>query len=130
VKYLLDTNAIIRLARRQPEFERRLSANTPDDFGLSVIVRHELYFGAYKSRDVKSNLDNIASIEFQIVPFEDEDARCAGEIRARLASLGTPIGPYDTLIAGQALARDLIIVTHNTREFSRVEGLRIEDWES
>ena len=68
-------------------------------------------------------------MSFQLVNFDNEDARCAGEIRATLAARGTPIGPYDTLIAGQAQARGLILVIHNTREFNRVEGLRIEDWE-
>jgi tRNA(fMet)-specific endonuclease VapC len=61
--------------------------------------------------------------------FSREDAREAGEIRATLAEAGTPIGPYDLLIAGQARARALVVVTHNTREFSRVAGLQTEDWE-
>ena len=64
-----------------------------------------------------------------MLEFDEDDARCAGEIRDLLRRAGTPIGPYDTLIAGQALARDLTLVTHNTREFSRVSGLRLEDWE-
>jgi len=130
MKYLLDTNAIIRLAQRHIKLERRLQREDPDEFGLSVIVTHELYFGAYKSRDVQANLDTIALLKFEIVPFEDEDARRAGEIRAGLAASGRPIGPYDVLIAGQALARDLTVITHNIREFSRVPGLRIEDWEA
>jgi tRNA(fMet)-specific endonuclease VapC len=130
VKYLLDTNAIIRLTGRHPGLERKFLQEDPNGFGLSVIVTHELYFGAYKSRDVQSNLEKIASLLLEIVPFDDEDARCAGEVRARLSAAGTPIGPYDVLIAGQALARNLILITHNTREFSRVQGLRIEDWET
>jgi tRNA(fMet)-specific endonuclease VapC len=129
MKYLLDTNAIIRLTSGHAGLERRLRREDPDEFGMSVIVRHELYFGAYKSRDVQANLEKIDALEFEIVPFDDEDARRAGEIRARLAIAGTPIGPYDSLIAGQTLARGLTLITHNTREFSRVSRLRIEDWE-
>ena len=68
-------------------------------------------------------------MRFEILPFDAEDARHAGEVRAALERAGTPIGGYDVLIAGQALARDLILVTHNMREFERVAGLRIEDWE-
>jgi tRNA(fMet)-specific endonuclease VapC len=130
VKYLLDTNAIIRLTSGHPRLERKFQISDPDDFGIPVIVRHELYFGAFKSRDVQTNLEKIRTLRFEIVPFDDDDARRAGEIRANLRSMGTPIGPFDTLIAGQALARDLTLITHNTREFSRVAGLRIEDWEA
>jgi tRNA(fMet)-specific endonuclease VapC len=129
VKYLLDTNAVIKLTARHPGLERRIRQAGSDEFGLSVVVSHALYFGAFKSRDVQINLDKIAALGFEIVAFDDEDARRAGEIRAVLAAAGTPIGPYDVLIAGQTLARDLTLITHNTREFSRVPGLRIEDWE-
>ena len=121
MKYLLDTNATIRLVQRHAAFERRLRQHNPEDRGLSVIVRQELYFGTYKSRDVQGNLDRIAALRFELVPFDDDDARFAGQIRASLSANGQPIGSHDTLIAGQSLAR--------TREFSRVPGLRIEDWE-
>jgi tRNA(fMet)-specific endonuclease VapC len=63
-----------------------------------------------------------------VLEFDEEDARHAGEIRAQLASKGTPIGPFDVLIAGQARARELTLVTHNTSEFRRVPGLKVEDW--
>jgi tRNA(fMet)-specific endonuclease VapC len=65
-----------------------------------------------------------------VLDFDKEDAQQAGEVRALLASNGTPIGAYDVLIAGQAVARNLILVTHNTREFGRVPGLRLEDWQA
>jgi tRNA(fMet)-specific endonuclease VapC len=91
---------------------------------------HELYFGAFKGRRTRETLDRIAGLGFELVVFGDDDARCAAEARAVLAVSGTPIGPYDILIAGQALARDLTLITHNTREFSRVRGLRIEDWQT
>jgi tRNA(fMet)-specific endonuclease VapC len=102
----------------------------PTDIGLSVIVLHELFFGAYKGRRVATNLQAIVDLNFDVVDFDKEDARRAGEIRASLAAVGRPIGPYDILIAGQAMARNLTLVTHNTREFSRVAGLRIEDWQA
>jgi tRNA(fMet)-specific endonuclease VapC len=72
----------------------------------------------------------IDALQFAVVEFDKEDARRAGEIRSLLTAKGASIGPYDVLIAGQALARGTILVTHNTREFGRVPGLRIEDWSS
>jgi tRNA(fMet)-specific endonuclease VapC len=72
----------------------------------------------------------IDSIQFEIIEFDKEDARQAAEIRALLVSQGTPVGPYDVLIAGQARSRNLILVTHNTDEFGRVPGLRSDDWET
>jgi tRNA(fMet)-specific endonuclease VapC len=130
VRYLLDTNAVIGLAKGTPGLEQRLNQENRVDIGLSVIVFHELVFGAYKGRRVAANLEAIVNLEFEVVTLDKEDARCAGEIRAFLAVSGQPIGPYDVLLAGQAVARDLTLITHNTREFSRVQGLRIEDWET
>jgi tRNA(fMet)-specific endonuclease VapC len=75
------------------------------------------------------NLVTVDKLVFQLVPFEREDARMAGEIRALLRRSGASIGPYDILIAGQALARGLVLVTHNVQEFGRVPGLRVEDWQ-
>jgi len=74
------------------------------------------------------NVARVDALQFPVLEFDQEDARQAGEIRAHLASKGTPIGPFDVLIAGQAKARNLTLVTHNTSEFRRVEGLRVEDW--
>jgi tRNA(fMet)-specific endonuclease VapC len=130
VKFLLDTNAVIGLTKGIPGLEQRVHQVDPTDIGLSVIVLHELFFGAYKGRRVTANLDAIADLNFDVVDLDKEDARAAGELRATLAAAGTLIGPYDVLIAGQALARHLTLITHNTREFSRVQGLRIEDWEA
>jgi tRNA(fMet)-specific endonuclease VapC len=72
----------------------------------------------------------VDSLQFVVLEFDKEDARQAGEIRALLASRGTPIGPYDVLIAGQAKARNLTLITHNTDEFGRVPGLRFDDWQA
>ena len=96
---------------------------------MPAIVAHELFYGAYKAQRRAQNLARVEALQFQVVEFDREDARQAGEIRAQLAASGTPIGPYDVLIAGQALARGLTLVTHNTREFERIPGLTCEDWE-
>jgi tRNA(fMet)-specific endonuclease VapC len=92
-------------------------------------VAHELFYGAYKGQRKAENLARVDELRFETLDFDREDARCAGEIRASLANAGHAIGPYDVLIAGQALARSLILITHNTGEFSRVPGLTLEDWE-
>jgi tRNA(fMet)-specific endonuclease VapC len=89
-----------------------------------------LFFGAYKSERKAQNVNVVEGLQFEVVEFDYEDSRQAGAIRAALAAAGTPIGPYDVLIAGQAQARDLILITHNAGEFSRVRGLQIEDWEA
>ena len=72
---------------------------------------------------------SVDELHFEIIEFDKEDARKSGDIRAMLAALGTPIGPYDILIAGQAKSRDLILVSRNTNEFGRVAGLRVENWD-
>ena len=130
MNYLLDTNAVIALMKGHSGVLARLRQHQPRDFAMPSIVAHELYFGAYKSRHAADNLRRVEALQFEILDFDPEDARRAGEVRAQLASAGTPIGPYDVLIAGQALARSLTLVTHNMREFQRVSGLHVEDWES
>jgi tRNA(fMet)-specific endonuclease VapC len=129
VKYLLDSNVVIQLFKGHQRVMARVDRSEEADFGLPAIVIHELYFGAFRSRQVSANVARVDRLKFEVVDFDREDARVAGEIRAALAAAGTPIGPYDVLIAGQALARELTLITHNTGEFSRVKGLRIEDWE-
>ncbi|AGW93425.1 MULTISPECIES: type II toxin-antitoxin system VapC family toxin [Cupriavidus] len=128
MKYLLDANAVIAMLKGEPTMLERLRAHLPSDFGLPSIVAHELFYGAYKSQRAAANLARIEALQFEVVPFDAEDAQHAGEIRAQLAAVGTPIGPYDVLIAGQARARNLILVTHNIREFARVAQLTVEDW--
>ena len=131
MRFLLDTNAVIYLlAKRSDELLNRVLACAEGDIGLPAIVSHELYFGAYKSRKVSFNLETLRLLfaDFAVVPFEREDARAAGEIRASLSAAGTPIGPYDVLIAGQAKARGLTLITNNMGEFGRVDALKLEDW--
>ena len=129
MRYLLDANAIIALLNDTTSpIARRVRRHAPRDFGVSAVVIHELYYGAFKSQRVEQNVARVDSLQFSVVEFDEEDARQAGQIRAHLASKGTPIGPYDVLIAGQARARELTLVTHNTSEFQRVLGLKVEDW--
>lgn len=129
MRYLLDTNAVIALLKSgMSPIARRTRQYDPASVLLSSIVTHELYFGAFKSSRVDHNLARLDALRFEVLPFDKEDAIAAGTIRAKLALAGTPIGPFDTLIAGQALCRGLTLVTANTREFSRVEGLLVEDW--
>ena len=128
MKFLLDTDALITLLRGDEKFINRLLAHQPSDFGVSAISHHELCFGAYKSKRVEANLRDIHAMEFEVLPLSQADAERAGEIRATLGAKRTPIGPYDVLIAGQALARSLTLITRNIREFKRVEGLAFENW--
>lgn len=127
--FLLDSNAVIALLRGEPSVLARLRRHRPQDFAISAIVEHELAYGAYKGRRVDENLKRLDALRFAVLEFDREDARCAGKIRAALAATGLPIGPYDILIAGQAIARDLILVTRNLREFERVPSLQVENWE-
>ena len=131
IQYLLDTNAVIALVgHRSPKLLARIEASERGTLAISAIVAHELWYGAYRSQKVAFNLETLRLLfaDLPILDIDPEDARVAGEIRAELARQGTPIGPYDVLIAGQAKARDLTLVTNNMVEFRRVTGLMHEDW--
>src|SRR5258708_6628783 len=131
MRYLLDSNVVIALLNdSSSRAARRAKRERAGDLGLSAIAAHELFHGAFKSRRTAQNLTRLDALRFPLVEFDGEDAREAGLIRAQLGSHGIPIGSYDVLIAGQAMARGLTLVTHNIREFSRVPGLQIEDWEA
>lgn len=128
-RYLLDTNAVIALLNDTGSpLARRVRQQKPADICISSIVAHELFYGAFKSQRAESNLAIVDSLQFEVLEFDKEDARRAGHVRAYLALAGTPIGPYDVLIAGQAQARSMILITGNTDEFKRVEGLTVENW--
>lgn len=128
--YLLDTNAVIALLNRtNAALRQKIRQYPPGDVYVSSIVMHELFYGAFKSARVERNVALVDGLQFSVLEFDTEDARAAGKIRADLAHKGVPIGAYDVLIAGQALARGGTLVTHNTREFERVAGLSVEDWE-
>ena len=129
MKYLLDTNTLIAILNDPRSLpSKRLRRHAPSDIAISSIVAHELYYGAFKSARHVENVARVDALQLQILSFDREDARHAGDVRAVLARSGTPIGPYDVLIAGQARSRNLVIATNNAKEFSRVDGLQIEDW--
>lgn len=130
--YLLDTNTCIRyLNVSNNNIVNRLNILSPDDVCICDIVKFELYYGAYKSKKQQQNLENLRVFfnDFVSLAFDGKAADICGLIRANLNKKGTPIGVYDVQIAAIALANDLILVTHNVAEFSRVEGLKYEDWE-
>ena len=132
MRYLLDTNTCIQfLNSRNSALQRRLAAISRDDVAICQIVKAELIYGAYRSARREANLALLARFfsQFVSLPFDDASAEIYGRIRAELVRAGTPIGPNDLMIAAIALAHDAILVTHNVREFGRVEGLRFEDWE-
>ena len=128
--YLLDTNAVIALLNdAKSRLALRARQHSPADIGISAVVSHELFYGAFKSQRVERNVALVDNLQFKVVDFDKEDSRHAGAIRAALGALGSTIGPYDVLIAGQARARGLVLVSHNMREFKRVPELRVEDWQ-
>ena len=129
MKFTLDTNAVIGLVRGRGNLEERVEEHRVRHIVVSSLVAHELYYGAFNSDRRSENLRVIDRLRFNILDFDRDDARRAGEIRAALTARGRPIGPYDVLIAGQALAKGLTLVPRNTREFERVEGLSVENWE-
>jgi len=128
--YLLDTNAVIALLNdAKSRLALRARQHSPADIGISAVVCHELFYGAFKSQRVERNVALVDNLQFKVVDFDKEDSRHAGAIRAVLGAIGSTIGPYDVLIAGQARARGLVLVSHNMREFKRVPELRVEDWQ-
>lgn len=132
MSYLLDSNVCIRLINNSsPAVTAQLARHERETLFVSTITHLELYYGAYRSVQRSSNLRilELFFAQFGTVALDVESAKVAGKIRADLASVGTPIGAYDLQIAAIALVHSLCVVTHNTREFGRVDGLQFEDWE-
>jgi tRNA(fMet)-specific endonuclease VapC len=132
MKFLLDTDTCIYALKQNLAVLKQLLARAPEDIVVSVITEAELRTGAAKStlaaktlRLVENFLRPIATLE-----FTSSDATSYAQVRARLERAGTPIGPLDTLIAAQAVARKLVLVSNNQREFGRVAGLHIQNWAS
>ncbi len=131
--YLLDTNACIAAIDGRPASIRdRLVEviSSGETIAASAITVFELWYGVAKSARVDANTERLAVFLAPLVslPFDEDDARFAGMVRAELERAGTPIGAYDCLIAGQALRRGAMLVTANVQEFERVSGLRWENW--
>ena len=129
--FLPDTNVWIRFLNPGENLvkDRFLSAD-PSTIWLCAVVKAELFFGAMKSSRIRENLALLDELfaNFESLSFDDDAARKYGEIRSDLARKGTPIGPNDLMIAAIASVQ-AVLVTHNTREFTRVTGLKVEDWE-
>lgn len=130
--YLIDTNVCVRYLRAPlSPVAQKLAATNPSDIALSAVTIVELVRGAYRSIKMSDSLDQVNRLAAQFVCLSLDQAVTthAGRIDAELTMRGVRIGPYDTLIAATAIANNLVLVTHNTSEFSRVADLRLEDWE-
>ncbi|MBF0283868.1 MAG: type II toxin-antitoxin system VapC family toxin [Magnetococcales bacterium] len=130
--YLLDTNVCIALLKRHSAVVERLRGCRLEPPALCSPVKAELWYGAFKSSQRERNVNLLMEFFAPLpsLPFDDHAAKIYGQLRADLAIRGFPIGPNDMLIAAVALAHGVTLVTHNVREFSRVSGLRIEDWQA
>lgn len=132
LKYLLDSNACIQyITGRSTSLRDKIIATYLSEICVCSIVKAELFYGSMKSQNPQKSLAEQREFlcQFQSLPFEDDAALIFGRIRADLAMKGTSIGAYDLQISAIAMANDLTLVTHNTKEFSRVANLKIEDWE-
>jgi tRNA(fMet)-specific endonuclease VapC len=130
IKYLLDTNILIYTIKNRPPMVRELFNRHYGQLAVSSISVGELVYGAEKSAYPERNLADVESMlaRVEVLPFDEIAAHHFGQIRAELYRLGTPIGPYDMMLAGQARSAGLILVSNNTKEFERVDGLRLENW--
>ena len=131
MQYLIDTNICIRYLKGDSRnLASIISESDPGSIIICSVVRSELFYGVYKSDRVSQNLETLNRFLaiFSEKPFDSSAAAEFGRIRADLNKKGTPIGPYDLQIAAIALVNNYTLITHNIKEFSRVDGLKIEDW--
>jgi tRNA(fMet)-specific endonuclease VapC len=130
LKYLLDTNMVIYTMKNRPQRVKDHFQKHHGSMGISAVTLGELVFGAENSKYVERNLADIEAFaaRVEVLPFDNAAAYHFGQIRAALYRAGQPIGAYDMMIAGQARAGGLTLVTNNVREFKRVPGLLLEDW--
>jgi len=130
LRYMLDTNILIYTVKNRPEVVRQYFEAHDGEMCASSITAMELLYGAHKSQAVRRNLDVVEGLlaRIEVLDFDLGAAEHAGQIRAELAVAGTPIGPYDIMIAGHARSRGLCLVTNNEGEFGRVSGVRLANW--
>ena len=130
LKYMLDTNICIYTIKNRPAAVRVAFRERQGALCISSVTLMELIHGAERSARRRDNLEVVEGFaaRLEVLDYEAEAAAHTGQLRAELAAAGTPIGPWDHMIAGHARSRALVLVTHNTREFDRVPGLRVEDW--
>ncbi|MBN1319183.1 MAG: type II toxin-antitoxin system VapC family toxin [Anaerolineales bacterium] len=127
--FILDTNTIIYFFKGMGNVSTRMLSTPPNEIGISSIVLYELKVGIAKSGSLrrKAQLDSLIS-SIHVLPFSHHEATIAAQVRANLEKQGQPIGPYDILIAATAMAHNAFLITHNTKEFKRIEGLNVQDW--
>jgi len=131
MKYLLDTCTVSDFVKGQPNVLARIKAISPTLIAVSALTRMEVEYGLALNAERARKLAPVLQAFFSTIstlPFEVADALAAAAIRAALKTKGQPIGAYDVLIAGTALARGLVVVTSNVGEFQRIGGLQVEDW--
>ncbi len=130
LKYLLDTNIVVYVIKNRPQNARERFTRHQGQVGISSVTLMELVYGAEKSAQPERNLRDIEGLtaRLDVLPYDDDAAIHTGQIRAELARRGTPVGPYDQMIAGHARSLGLIVVSNNLREFERIPGLRLENW--
>ena len=130
LKYMLDTNIVIYTIKNRPVRVREVFQRHSGQMAISAVTFGELIYGAERSSQPERNLNDIEGMiaRLEVLPFDELAAAHFGQLRAELARAGTPIGPFDQMIAGHARALGLVLVTNNVDEFKRVLGLRIENW--
>ncbi|MCF6301179.1 MAG: type II toxin-antitoxin system VapC family toxin [Proteobacteria bacterium] len=128
--FVLDTNTLIYYFKGQGKVKNHLWATSPKDIAIPSIVLYELEVGIAKSSSPDKRIKQLKSMcsVVKVLPFTDKEAHITAQIRANLEKSGTPIGYYDYLIAGTALANNGILITNNTKEFQRIDGLKLENW--
>jgi tRNA(fMet)-specific endonuclease VapC len=128
--FALDTNSVSYFLKGRGRVANRLLALPPRSVGLPSIVLYELAYGASRAdapRGLRERLDVLLD-SLRVLPFGAAEAHAAARIRLELEKAGQPIGPMDLLIAATAVEQGAVLVTHNAKEFRRVQGLRVEDW--
>ena len=130
MKFLLDTDTCIYALKQNPAVLKHLLAQSREDIAISVITEAELRTGAAKSTSGVTTLRLVENFlrPLGVLEFTSNDAASYAQVRAKFERVGTPVGPLDTLIAAQAVARKLVLVSNNQSEFSRVAGLRLDNW--
>lgn len=131
MRYLLDTNICIYLIKNRPlAVIEQFKLHSPQDVAISTITLFELQYGVEKSQYRRQSLNALSKflLPLQLLDVDRSSALTAAAIRAQLEKQGRPIGPYDLLIAGLAKSRNMVLVTNNTKEFTRIKDLELENW--
>lgn len=130
LRYMLDTNIVIYTIKNRPKIVKEAFVAHYGQVCISTVTLMELIYGAEKSAAPGRNTRDVEAFaaRLDVLDYDSEAAAHSGQLRSELAKAGTPIGPYDQMIAGHARSRGFILVTNNVREFARVPGLRVENW--